>query len=139
MLLYRLNHTYSFIRRIEINCFPFVDYFCFTVKVQSYFFYYLLSETHHPVVVLICYIDLHYSEFRVVGSVHTFVTEIFGKLIHSFIASHNKTFQVQFVGDPKVEWYIKRIVMGDERSCSGAARDGLKDRCFNFKITTGIE
>ena len=99
--------------------------FCSSVQCQCHTFTNLFRKIHHPFVVFVGYINFHYRKFRVVGAVHPFVSEIFGKLVNSFKSTHNQAFQVKFVGNSQVKRNIQRIVMCDKRTCSGSSRDGL--------------
>ena len=74
----------------------------------------LLSERHHPVVVLILYIELHTGELRVVVAVHTLVAEVLANLIHTLETTYDEALQIQLGGDTHVHILIERIEVGDE-------------------------
>ena len=61
--------------------------YCFGTMLQKSF-----GKVHHPVVILVCHIDFHCRKFRVVGSVHTFITEVFRKLIYTIKTTDYQSF-----------------------------------------------
>jgi len=46
--------------------------------------------------------NFHHRELRIVRTVHSFITEIFGKFIYTFKATHNQTFQIKLIGNSQV-------------------------------------
>ena len=55
----------------------------------------LLGELHHPTVVLVGNIDLHAGEFRIVGTVHTLVAEVFTQFIYTVKTTYDQFFEVE--------------------------------------------
>jgi len=112
---------------------------CGSVEVHGNLFKYLLGEFHHPVVVLIGHIYLHHCELRVMGAVHPLVAEIFRKLVHPVVSSHDQPLQVELVGYAQVEGHVERVVMGLEGTCRCAAIERLQDGGFHLKVGARIE
>ena len=99
----------------------------------------LFSEVHHPVVILIGYVYFHGGEFRIVGPVHAFVTEIFGKFVNAFESPYDQAFQIQFISDAEVQRNVQGIVVCDERTGGGTSRNGLENGRFHFHVTAFVE
>ena len=89
-----INHGDTFKRRFERNGFIAQLNFSSAINIQTDFLHHILGEFHHPVIVLVSHVNFHGGKFGVVRTVHTFVTKVFRKLIHSFKTSYNKPFQV---------------------------------------------
>ena len=49
-----------------------------------------LGQVHHTVIIGICLVQLHQGEFRVMASIHAFVTEHAPDLIHTLQAAYNQ-------------------------------------------------
>ena len=94
-----------------------------------------LGEIHHPVVVLVLHVQFHAGEFRIVVAVHSFVAEVLAHFVYTFETAHDETFQVELGGDAQVEVNVQRIVVCDERTGAGSARDGLQDGSLHFRIS----
>src|ERR1035437_1752833 len=105
------------------------------MEIKSSFFYYLFSESHHPVIILKGNINLHYRKFRIMGPVHTFIPEILGELIYTFETAYNQTLQVKLICNPQIERHVESIMMGNKRSCCCTSRNRLQNGSFHFKIT----
>ena len=97
-----------------------------------------LGAVHHAVVVGVCLIEFDGGEFRVVLRVHAFVAEDAADLIHPLHAADDESLQRQLGGDAHVHVDVERIVMGDERTGSRAAGDGVEDRSLDFDVTRVI-
>src|ERR1035437_3407060 len=109
------------------------------MKIKSSFFYYLFCKSHHPVIIFIRDIYFHYSEFRVMGPVHSFITEILGKFIYTLKATDNEPLQIEFICNSQIERHIESIMVGNERSGCCPSGNRLQNRCLNFKITLGVK
>ena len=109
------------------------------MKRQGNPLHHLFHKLHHPGIIMICNIQFHLGEFRIVKAVHSLIPEIFRKFIYPFISPHNQAFQVQFIGDPQIKGLIKGIVMGLERPGSCATIKGLQHGCFNLEIIFFIQ
>src|SRR5450759_1857821 len=105
------------------------------MKIESSFFYYLLSKIHHPVIIFIRDVNLHYSELRIMVTMHSFISEVVSKLIYSFKTANNEPFKIKLICNPQIERHVKGIMMSDKRSRCCTPWNRLKNRCFNFKIT----
>src|SRR5665647_1125021 len=110
-----------------------------SMESQCNAFDHLFGHFHHPVVVFVGHIDLHDSKFRIVGTVHPFVPEIFGKFVNTFKSTYNQSFQIEFVGNPEVEGNIQSIVMGNERPCCSTSWNGLQNGSLYLQITFLVE
>ena len=66
-----------------------------------------LGETHHPVVILILYVQFQTGEFRVMILVHTFVAEVLSDFIYTLEATYNQTFQVKLGSDTQIQIHIQ--------------------------------
>ena len=134
-----LKHRKPPVWRLEVNLLVSdCDYGC-TVKFDGDSFQHLFHKFHHPDVILVCHIDFHTGEFRIMCLVHSFVAEILGELIHSVIASYDESLKVELVGNSQVKRNVKGVVVGDERSGGRTSRNALEDRCFNFKTSGFVE
>ena len=80
---------------------------CAAVYSDTDTFEEFLGESHHPVVVLILYVQLHAGKFRVVVFVHTFVTEILSDFVYTLKTAYDKSLQVKLGGDTQVEVHIQ--------------------------------
>ena len=72
-------------------------------------------------------------------TVHSFVAEVFRKLVHTFETTNNKTFQIQFISHTKVKRYIQRIVMRDKRTRRSTTGNRLKNWSFYLHIVLRVE
>ena len=97
-----------------------------------------LGAVHHAVVVGVCLIEFDGGEFRVVLRVHAFVAEDTADLIDPLHAADDESLQRQLGGDAHVHVDVERIVVGDERTGSRAAGDGVEDRSLDFDVTRVI-
>ncbi len=134
-----LRHGYAAEGGLEIDFLVAYLYFGGAVYVEAYFFEHFFGELHHPVVVLVGYVNFHAGELRVVCSVHAFVAEIFGKFVHAVEAAYNKTLQVKFVGDAQIQRNVEGVVVGYERTRRRTASDALQNRSFHFDVSGVVE
>ena len=70
--------------------------------------------------------------------VHAFVAEDTADLIDPLHAADDESLQRQLGGDAHVHVDVERIVVGDERTGSRAAGDGVEDRSLDFDVTRVI-
>ena len=75
-----------------------------------------LGEAHHPVIVLILYVQLHTGELRIMVAVHTFVAEVTTNLVHALKTTYDKPFKIEFGCNTQVHIYVQRVMMRDERT-----------------------
>ena len=139
MLLDGFKNRYTGIRGFEAYGVGADGRICGTVYGGGHFFEHVLDEAHHPVVILVGHVDLHHGELRVVGLVHPFVAEVFGKFIDPFKTTYDEAFEVELIGNAEVQWDVERIVVGDERTGRGTPRDGLEDWGFHLHISCVVE
>ena len=135
----RIQHGYTFERSFEVDYVVAYLYFCCTVYIQTDFFNHVFCKLHHPVVILVSYVDFHTGKFRIVCTVHTFVTEVLTDFIHTFETTHNQSLQVQLTGNTHVQWNIQCVVVSDKRTCRSTSGNRLKNRSFNFDISFRVE
>ena len=93
----------------------------------------VFNGLHHPVIVLVRHVQFQHREFRIVGAVHALVPEVSREFIHAFESTHDKSFEVQFVGNAQIQRNIQRIVMRFEWSRRRTTGDGLQHRCVHFQ------
>ena len=79
-------------------------------------------------------VELHRGEFGVVLGVHALIAEDASDLIDALHTAHDQTLQRQLGGDAHIHINVQRIVMGDERTGSGTAGNGIEHRGFHFDI-----
>ena len=94
----------------------------------------LLGKAHHPVVILVLYVELHAGELRVVVLVHTLVAEVLADFIYALKAAHDEPLEVELGSNTEVEVDVERVVVGDEGACAGSAGNGLQDRGLDLGI-----
>src|SRR5690606_12335329 len=109
--------------------------FCRTVDCERTVFQQTFGKVHHPVVVFVSYINFHGRELWIMRSVHSFVTEVFGKFIYPVKTTDDKTLQIGFIGDAQIQWNIQCVETGDKRTGWGTSRDGLQNRRLHLHVT----
>ncbi len=72
-------------------------------------------------------------------AVHTFVTEVFRKLVNAVKTTNNQAFKVKFVGDAQVQGYVEGIMVGYKRTCCRPTRNTLQYRRFNLHIAMRVK
>ena len=80
---------------------------CTSVHGDADTFQQFLRKAHHPVIVLVLYVQFHAGEFRVVVLVHTLVTEVLAYFVYAFESAHNQSLQIQFGSDAQVEVHVQ--------------------------------
>lgn len=73
------------------------------------------------------------------GAVHAFVAEVAREFVDSGEAANNQALQIELVGDTQIHRDVQCVVMSDEWTCGGAARNGLKNRSLNLKASVFVE
>ena len=81
----------------------------------------------------------HGRKLRVVCAIHTLVTEVAREFVYPFKTAHDKTFEVQLIGDTQVQRNVQRVVVRDERTSRSAARNRLQYRSVHFHVTLFVE
>ena len=139
ILLDSLKHRKSSVTSCKINLCTVDVYLGSSVHSLCNSCKHLLHKIHHPVVVLVCNINLHTGKLRVMGSVHTLVTEVLCKLIHTVVTANDKTFQIKLICNTQIKRHVQSIVVGNERSCSCTSRNRLKDWGLHLKAASLIK
>ena len=94
MVFNGINHGYTLKWRFKTDGFIAHLQFGSAIYVHTNFFNHIFGKCHHPVVILVRYINFHSRKFRIVRAIHTFVAEVFGKLVNAFETTYNKSFEV---------------------------------------------
>ena len=97
-----IEHGHTFERRLKVDYI--ISHFNFrcTVYIHTNLFNHIFCKLHHPVVVLIGYVDFHTGKFRIMCTVHTFITEVLANFIDSLESTYDQTFQVKFTGNTHI-------------------------------------
>ena len=95
------------VRSFEVDGFSVNHCFCATVYCDTNTFQQLFGEIHHPVVILILYVEFHTSELRVMGFVHTLVTEVLTYFIYTFKTTYDQSLQIKFCCDTQVKIHVQ--------------------------------
>ena len=99
----------------------------------------LLRELHHPAVVFVGDVDLHAGELGVVRAVHALVAEVLAQFVDAVEAADDQPLQVELRSDAQVEVDVERVVVRDEGTRRGAARNRLQDRRLDLDVALRIE
>ena len=127
------------VRSFKADCLSVYNGFGASVHGDTDTFQQLFGEAHHPGVALILDIKFHTGKFRIVGAIHTFVTEVFTDFVDTFETSDDQSFQIQFGSNTQIEVDIQRVMVRNERTCACPSGDGLQDRSFYFRISGFVE
>ena len=125
----------TFVGCFEVNHVLAHFHSCGSVGIQTSFFQQLLGGFHHPEIIFVRHIKFQHRKFRIVGSVHPFISEVSGELIYPVKTTYNQSFQIQFICDTQVQWNIQCIVMRDEGFCRSATGNTLQYRCIHFQCS----
>ena len=90
-------------------------------------------QVHNILVVSIGLIDFDGGEFRVMSSIHSFVTEDTSDFIDALHSTNDQTFQVKLGRNPKDHVNVLGIVVSDKRTRRCSTSFIVKNRCFYFK------
>ena len=96
-------------------------------------------QVHNILVVSISLVDFDGGEFRVVSSIHSFITEDTSDFIDAFHSSNDQAFQVKLGRDPKYHVNVLSIVVSDKWTGRCATSLVVKNRCFHFKEALTIQ
>ena len=118
-----INHCDTFIRSLEVDNVVAHFHLCGAINFKSDAFDHFFGEVHHPVVVLVRNIDFHTSKLWVVSAVHTLVAEVLREFIHPFETTHDEAFEIQLIGNAKIQRNVERIVVSDEWTSRCTTRD----------------
>ena len=99
----------------------------------------LLGESHHPVIVLILYVQLHAGELRVVVAVHTLVTEVLADFVNTLKAAYDKTLQIKLCCDTHIHILVESVEVCDKRTCRSATGDSLQCRSLHLCVASLIK
>ena len=98
-----------------------------------------LCQFHHSLIICICLVKLHQSEFRVVTCINTLVTEYTANLVNSFKSTNDQSLQIKLQRDTKFNVFVQCIVMCLKRSCSCTAGVGNQHWSFDFHEVTSCK
>ena len=99
----------------------------------------ILYKVHHILVVAVRLIHFDGGEFRVVASVHTFVSEDTADLVNLAETADDEAFEVKLGFDPKEHIDAECVVEGFERSCGSADFKRLQNRGVHLEIAEIIQ
>ena len=139
VLFNRINHGDASVRSFKINCVFANCCFGCSKHLHGYILQHLLGKFHHPIVVCVGYIYLHHSKLWIVCAVHSFISEVARKLVHTIKTTHNQTLQVQLIGNAQIEWHVQCIVMRGKWTSSCTTWYALQNRSVHLEVTSFIE
>ena len=84
-------------------------------------------------------IELKHREFGIMPGGDALISEVSVDLVDPFESADQKPLEVQFGRDAEIQVHVQRVVMGPERPCRCAARNGLHHRRLDFEITPRIQ
>ena len=93
----------------------------------------LLDERADGVVVAVSLIGLNHGEFRSMGGVNAFVTEVTVDLEHAVDAADQAALEEQFRRDTQIQVKVECVHMRGERTCGGTAVHGLQHRSLDLE------
>ena len=99
----------------------------------------LLGEGHHPVVVLVLYIELHTSKLWIVGAVHTLVAEVTTNLVNALKTTYDEALEVEFGSNTHVHIHVQSVVVGNERTSRCTTCNSLQHWCLHLSITRFVK
>ena len=82
-------------------------------------------------------VELHHGEFWVVTRINAFIAEVSIYFEYAFKAANHQTLQIKFRRNAQVHFSIQRIMVRDEGTCIGAARNRMQHRRFHFQEVVG--
>ena len=138
-MLDSLKHGIALPRALEID--DVIPYLHLGVAMQceSDSLHHLFHRVHHPFIILVRHVQFHLGEFRIMETVHTFVAEVLGELIHAVESTHNQFFQIQLIGNTQIERHIQSVVVGFERTGGSTTVERLQNRGFDFQIALFVQ
>lgn len=92
----------------------------------------IFRQLHHGIQVSVCLVGFHGREFRIVGSIDSFVAEDTADFIDSLHSADKKTLKGKLGSNTEIEVLVQGIMMRNERSGIGAAEDRRKNRGLYF-------
>ena len=130
-----IHHVNTFKWFVDLNFSALVVNWTITLNYLSSVLDNTFRQIHDILEVCISLVNFDRSEFRVVSSVHSFVTEDTANFIDTFHTTNDKTFQVKLGRDTKHHVNVLCIVVSDKWTSSSAPSFIMKNRCFHFKET----
>ena len=94
IFLYRIYHGNTLERFSKIHLDTIVHNFCSSKNFLCYIAIHILCQIHHTMIIRICLIQLHQSEFRIMSGIQTFITEYTTNLIHTLQTAYDQSLQV---------------------------------------------
>ena len=132
IFLNRINHCNTLKRLPEIH----LDSLIYDMSCSKNFLcnktVQVLCQIHHAMIVCVCLIKFHQSEFRVMSCIKTFVTEYTSNLIYSFQTTNDQSLQIKFQRDTELQVFVQGVEMCLERSCSCSSGILYKHRSLYF-------
>ena len=127
------------VRRLEADDVAVNFAFGLSVYSDADGFQQLLGECHHPVVILILYVQFHTSELRIMIAVHAFVAEVLADFVYTFESAHDEPLQIKFGRDTQVHVGIKSVEMGNEGLGACTACNVLQGRSLYLRIAGFVQ
>jgi len=132
IFLNSINHCDTLERLSEIH----LDSFIYNLSSSKNFLcnktVQVLCQIHHAMIVCVCLVKFHQSEFRVMSCIKTFVTEYTSNLIYSFQTTNDQSLQIKFQRDTELQVFVQGVEMCLERSCSCSSGILYKHRSLYF-------
>ena len=132
IFLDRIVHGQTLKRLAKVDLDTIVGNLCGTTNLLSQITEHGLCQFHHSLIICICLIKLHQSEFWVVTGINTLITEYTADLINSLKTTNDQSLEVEFQRNTKFNIFVQCIVMCLKRSCSGTTCVGNQHWCLNF-------
>ncbi|MNQ79913.1 hypothetical protein D3C85_948730 [compost metagenome] len=85
----RIRHRNTGVRRFKVDFMLTKSNLASSVYSNSTMLKQTFSKFHHPVVVFVGYIYFHSGKFRIMRSVHSFISKVFRELINTFKTTNN--------------------------------------------------
>ncbi|GBE50853.1 hypothetical protein BMS3Bbin13_01803 [bacterium BMS3Bbin13] len=98
-----------------------------------------LGQGHQVLVTGVGLIELKHRELGIVARGDALVAEVAVQLVDLLQPPDHQPLEIQFRGDAQIEVHLQGVVMGDERTRRGAARDGLHHRCLDLDEAALVE
>ena len=92
----------------------------------------VLGEVDEIMIVGVGHVEFHHGELRVVADIDALVPEVAVELEHPLESADNEALQIELRSDSHVHVDVKGVVMGDERPCVRAARNGVHHGGLDF-------
>ncbi len=138
-LLYSIQYGQTAVGSLEINLIIAYLHLRGTVRLERNLLQQSLGKIHHPVVILVCHVELHAGKLGIVVAVHTLVAKILPYLIDPLETAHNKTLQIELGSYAAIESHIQRVMVRNKGTGIGASGNRLQYGCLNLCVAGLIE